>query len=487
MVGVLAAPLITLDNQDLPLLVVPALAAALLAGFTSPVRACIVGLLLGVAQSLIYYASSQTWFPQSGGEAVPGVYDVFVFLVILGAMYWRGAKIPGRGELIEKRLPLAPRPDRLLRPAVVAVVLGVAALIVFPGDFRQALMNSMIGTIIVLSLVVVTGFVGQVSVIQLALSGLAGLIVSHAANGSGIGFPLGLILGAIVATVVGFATALSGIRARGVSLAIVTVAGAVMIQNAVFANPGWGAGVTGAPIPEPTFLGLNLGNTASFQGLDGQLPSPVLGFLVLAFGILLCILVAKVRQAGLGRRMLAVRANERAAAAAGVNVRSVKLVAFGLGGFIAGIAGGLYGYNFGGVSTNQFSALTALSLIAFAYIGGITMVSGAALAGFMAVAGLGQYGFQKWFGISGDWAIVFAGVALIANVIFVPAGGAGMQYAKTQRKRAMREAGLPTPNVFARVWSAVTERGPLVGAGPETASDVVQVLDHPTDLGDDVI
>ena len=74
MVGVLAAPLITLDTQDLPLLVVPALAAALLAGFTSPVRACIAGLLLGVAQSLIYYASAQTWFPQSGGEAVPGSY-----------------------------------------------------------------------------------------------------------------------------------------------------------------------------------------------------------------------------------------------------------------------------------------------------------------------------------------------------------------------------------------------------------------------------
>jgi branched-chain amino acid transport system permease protein len=185
--------------------------------------------------------------------------------------------------------------------------------------------------------------------------------------------------------------------------------------------------------------------------------------------------------------MLSVRANERAAAAAGVNVRLVKLAAFGIGAFIAGLAGGLYGYNFGGVSTNQFSALAALSLIAFAYIGGITMVSGAVLAGFMAVAGVGQYALQKWFGINGDWANVFAGVALIGNVIFVPAGGAGMQYAKTQRKRAMRAAGLPTPNIFGRVWSAVTGRGPLVGAGPETGSDIVQVLDHEIDVTRDVV
>jgi len=111
-------------------------------------------------------------------------------------------------------------------------------------------------------------------------------------------------------------------------------------------------------------------------------------------------------------------------------VSNTKLIAFGVSSFIAGIAGGLYGYNFGGVSADRFSALTALSVIAFAYIGGITMVSGALVAGFLATQGLSQYAFQKWFGISGDWTVLFAGIALVFNLVFYPEGIAGASYAK---------------------------------------------------------
>jgi branched-chain amino acid transport system permease protein len=486
MVGVLAAPLITLDTQDLPLLVVPALAAALLAGLTSPVWACVAGLVLGAAESLINLAQVQSWYPQSSGAPAPGVFDIIVFLVIIAAMYWRGDRIPGRGALVERRLPLAPRPERLLVPAVLAVLLGVAALIVFPYDFRQALMNSMIGTIIALSLVVVTGFVGQVSVVQLAISGVSGLLVSHIANDLGIGFPVGLILGAIAATIIGMAVALGGLRSRGVSLAIVTLAGASLIQDLVLANPSFGAGLTGAPVPEPTLLGLDVGNTASFQGLDNNFPSPMLGFVILAAAISLCLLVAHVRRSHLGQQMLAIRANEQSAAGAGINVPVVKVAAFGISGFIAGIAGGLYGYDFGGVSADRFSALSALALIAFAYIGGITMVSGAVFAGILAVQGLGQYAFQKWFGVNGNWANFLAGVTLIANVIFAPAGGAGLQYAKKQRKRARQAAGLPTPNVFQKAWSVVTRQPTLVGVSSGGSIDVAQVPDHASDVTEKV-
>ena len=87
-------------------------------------------------------------------------------------------------------------------------------------------------------------------------------------------------------------------------------------------------------MPEPSIFGFKLGNRP-FRGLDGQIPSPVLGFMVLLFTILLCMLVANIRRGKLGRRMLAVRSNERAAAAAGINVPNVKLVAFTIGSFIA--------------------------------------------------------------------------------------------------------------------------------------------------------
>ena len=81
--------------------------------------------------------------------------------------------------------------------------------------------------------------------------------------------------------------------------------------------------------------------------------------------------------------MLAVRANERAAAASGINVRNTKLIAFGLSSFIAGIAGAMLAYNFGSVSSTTFDAVSALGVIAFAFVGGVTMVPGAIFAGLI--------------------------------------------------------------------------------------------------------
>ena len=80
---------------------------------------------------------------------------------------------------MERRLPAVPRPERLLRPTGIAAIVGVTCLIVFPYDFRQALINSLLGIVICLSLVVIVGFVGQISVVQLALAGVAGFTMSH--------------------------------------------------------------------------------------------------------------------------------------------------------------------------------------------------------------------------------------------------------------------------------------------------------------------
>ena len=147
--------------------------------------------------------------------------------------------------------------------------------------------------------------------------------------------------------------------------------------------------------------------------------------------------------------MLAIRSNERAAAAAGVNVRNVKLAAFGISAFIAGIAGALYGYNFSSVTVSRFSALTALSLIAFAYVGGITMVSGAIFAGLISVEALFPYALQKWFGISGNWALLFGGMALIVTLFQNPEGVAGATYRKRRQKKRLKEPTATRTRLFA--------------------------------------
>jgi len=446
LLGILAAPIIQVDSTTMPLQVVPALAAALLARFTSLGVAATAGLLLGVVQSLLYYASTQSFFPTDHGNALPGISQLLVFAVIVVALLLRGASLPGRGEVAERRLPTVPLPERLARPALLSGGLAVLALVVFPYDFRQALTNSLIGTLIVLSYVVITGYLGQISVMQLALSGTAGFVVAHLATRWHLPFPVAPLLAAVIATLVGVAAGASALRVRGVSLAVVTLAAALAIEQALFLNTSFG-GTSGLAVPSPHLFGLDLGPDGGFRGLDGKQPSPTFGFLVLAVTVAAGLYVAHLRRTTLGRQMLAIRANERAAAGAGVNVRAVKVTAFAISSFIAGIAGSLYGYNFASVSAVRFTALAALALIGYAYVGGITMVSGAVIAGLLAVEGLVPHALESWFGIKGNWALLFGGVSLVLTLLANPDGIAGANHRRALARRAARAARAVRPAV----------------------------------------
>jgi branched-chain amino acid transport system permease protein len=451
--GIVAAAITQLDPTTLPLQIIPALAAALIASFTSFWGAAISAFVISIAYSLIDYMSAQSWFPQSGGVALPGTTDLLAFIIIIGVLFWRGARIPGRGEIVERRLPEAPRPQHLWRTALICAVFGAVLLIVFPFDYRQALINTLIGAIMALSLVVITGYVGQISVIQLSLAGAAGFTVSHMAVNFGITFPAGAVIGIGVAVIIGVVTAVSAVRVRGVSLAVVTLAGAVAIENFGFTNTTWGGGSTGSPVAEPTFFGIDLGSNAGFRGIDGNVPSPVFGWVCLACLILLAVGVGFIRRGKLGQQMLAIRSNERAASAAAINPRTVKLYAFTIAAFIAGVAGVLYAYDFGSVSQDRYDPVTALSLIAFAYAGGITLISGAVFAGLISAQALFPYALQDWFGLSGNWFLLFGGVVLIFTLLQNPTGVAGDIYRRTHKKPQVH-----APDVDAASRERITPR-----------------------------
>ena len=312
-------------------------------------------------------------------------------------------------------------------------------LIVFPFDFREALINTLIGALMALSLVVVTGFVGQISVIQLALAGAAGFTISHMAVNFGITFPVAALAGIAVAVVIGLITAVSAVRVRGVSLSVVTLAGAVAIENFGFVNSTWGGGLAGSPVPEPKWFGAR-------PRPEGLVPrhrrQPAQPGLRLGGADLLRAACASrsgyIRRGTLGQRMLAVRSNERAAAAAAINPRTVKLYAFGIAAFIAGVGGVLYAYNFGSVSADRFDAVTALSLIAFAYAGGITLISGAVFAGLLSAQALIPYALDKWFGLNGNWFLLVGGFLLIFTLQQNPEGVAGDIYRRIHKRSVVR-------------------------------------------------
>jgi branched-chain amino acid transport system permease protein len=227
------------------------------------------------------------------------------------------------------------------------------------------------------------------------------------------------------------------------------------IENFGFGNAAWGAQATGSPVSPLHVFGLNLSPTAAFRGIDGKVPSPVFGFVVLVMLILLSLLVAAVRRGTIGQKMLAVRSNERAAAAAGIDVRRVKLTAFMVSAFIAGVCGALYAYNFGTVSADLFGTVNSLVIIAYAYFGGITMITGALFAGLGATQGIIPQAFQTWWGLSGNWALLIGAVGLLVTLVGNPDGVAGTAYWKRRAKAKQRALGRRFP-----------------GAGPASVMDV---------------
>jgi branched-chain amino acid transport system permease protein len=431
--GILAASITQIDTEIVPLQVIPALGAAIFARFTSFSITAAAGLLIGVAQSLLYYASTQGWFPTDDGVPLPGINALLTFVIIVAALSLRGSSLPQRGDLTEARLPDAPRPTRLALPAIGAVVVAAVLLFVLPFDYRNALAISIAGSVICLSFVVITGFVGQVSLVQVALAGGAGLVLSRVAHGLGVAFVPAALAAVAAATVLGFLAGASGLRVRGVSLAVVTLAAAVAIEQFGFTNGTWGMGGGGSPVPEPTILGVDVGAGAGLRAVDGGLPSPVLGWLLLAIAAATCLFVARLRGSGLGARMLAVRSNERAAAAAGVSVRNTKFAAYALSSAIAGVGGVLYAYALGTVSADRFGILIALQFLAFAYVGGISLVSGAIVGGLMTAQGVLPHVLDAELGLNATWTLLVAGITLVLCLVLFPDGVAG-----SVRRRALR-------------------------------------------------
>ncbi len=413
-VGLIGASVIEVDPTTLPLLIVPGLAAAIFGRFTSFGATFIAGILIGMGESLLLYATTQPWFPNQGlpGIPIPGGQELLSFIILVIAMFIRGGKIVARGDVLDRRLPRAPMPVHPVRSTLIYGAIAAVALPVLPAPFRAALTTSLIWAVVLLSLVIITGYLGQVSVVQLALGGAAGFAVSDFATHFGIGFPWAPIMGVLGAALLGFVCGIPALRIRGVSLAVVTLAAAVAIEDFWFGNSSFGGGA-GVTVPSPSLFGFSIGPNASLPGLDGAEPSPVYGWFVLVVLCVVALLVCNLRRSAIGQDMLAVRANERAAAAAGVNISRTKLLGFTLSAAIAGVGGVLLAYQTGWITPDSYDTFTSLALIAFAYISGITTVAGAVFGGLIFTSGLVAFALQDWFGLQGEWFSLAAALLLI--------------------------------------------------------------------------
>ncbi|WP_030616501.1 branched-chain amino acid ABC transporter permease/ATP-binding protein [Streptomyces fulvoviolaceus] len=427
--GILIAPIVPLVPISYTLFIVPALAAALVGNFTALVPAVGAGLVIGMLQSELQFLQGKwSWLPQTGTAQLVPLAVILAYLVV------RGRPLPTRGSLIQQALGRAPRPDRILGPAVVSTGLGVVVLFATHGSIRAAVITSLTLAVISLSLVVVTGFAGQISLAQLTLAGVGAFSLSKLSAGWGIPFPLAPLLAAVVAMVIGVVIGLPALRIRGLPAAVVTVALAVALEAFWFRNTELNGGLDGSKVPSPRLFGIDLG-----IGAGEDYPRIPFALLCLVVLLLVGLGVAWLRRSRLGAAMLAVRANERSAAAAGIDVARTKIIAFAIGAFVAGLGGALLGYQQTVADAEMFTAIGGLGLFATAYLAGITSLSGGLVAGVMGAGGLLPVLLDRALSM-GEWYGVIMGIGLVLTVITNPEGIVGPAHELMNKLRHRRRS-----------------------------------------------
>jgi branched-chain amino acid transport system permease protein len=442
LVGIFVSPVTGLTPSGLTLVVIPALAAALLARFSSFWVAAFAGLAIGMGQSVLLLVQLRvTWWPDIGlDKAMP-------FLIIVASILVLGRNLPGRGQIERRSLPEAFAPVltklRLLNYSLLVVGAAVTT-IWLPYEYRSALNNTYIGVILALSLVVITGFAGQIGLAQMTLAGFAAFALSTFQTRFGLPMPLSVLLAVFCSACVGVIFALPALRTRGASLAIVTLAGGMAIQQTFFTREGWFGAVTSKSVAAPKVFGFEFG-PQSVSGIgDGMIPDPVFGLALLLVCTVACIGVMRLRRSHLGAAMLAVRANERASAAAGINVAAVKITAFGIGGLLAGLGGVAFAFNLASYTAKSFDIFTSLGLLALTYLGGISTVGGAVWAGLMYTQGLSVVLIDNLFDV-GRYEGYIAGVSLVLTAVLYGEGidGANRAFLKSMKSAFTRKKSEP--------------------------------------------
>lgn len=308
---ILAAPITRIEPTTTPLLIVAALGAALLGQFRSIGVSAAAGFGIGMLQSELLHAQSEwEWLPAIGlQQGVP-------FILVVLALMLRSDRRIRRGDLMTNiTLPAAPEPSHTTRVTMVVVAACGAAVFLSGSQWRLGIMLSAIAALITLSVIVLTGFVGQISLATFALAGIAAFGMVRVQDELGLGFPLAPLLGVLVAVVVGTVAGLPAMRIRGLTLAIASLAAAVAVEELVFKWRWFTGGLGGSPVESAQLAGLDF----DIQAIGTDYPQAWFGVLTLVVLAGSMWLVVNLRRSATGRRWLAVRANERAAEAIGIS------------------------------------------------------------------------------------------------------------------------------------------------------------------------
>ncbi len=379
----LAEELSTLSIETLTLLIVDAFAAAIIGRLKSLPLTYVGGLIIGL--SISFQQNFLTW---SGrwSTASPAIPTIILFLALL---FLPQDRIEGRRSFVLK----SPRLISLKRALVGFVIVFVAVAVLSGALDRpnvRRLTIALITALIMVSLVPLTGWSGQISLAQITFVGIGAWATFEFSTAGGElfglklfapGNPMLLLVGAAVAIPFGVLMALPALRLRGLYLALATMSFARMAEFVFFDQPEVFGG-QGRSIADIKVLGTDISAPFTLLGIDFPRDAGLMILVAFLFGVVGMVVVA-LRRGGFGRRLVAMRDSPAACATLGVNLSRTKLVVFMLSAAIAGFAGALLGVARGTASTLDFQMLTGLPYLLLLVVGGASIVSGALLGGIL--------------------------------------------------------------------------------------------------------
>ncbi len=403
--GIVITPLTGLQVSRLTLLVIPALAVAMLAGFSNFGLTLVAGFGVGIIEAEL---AGHVTSIQGLGQAVP-----LVLIVIILSISGRG--IPTR-DFSHDRLPGVGDGMPRLHTLVLIVLATILLIFVAPENYVVAATMSLIAGTILVSVVVVTGFAGQVSLAQFGIAGVAAFVSGRIVASHGWPFLPALLVGVLGAIVVGGLFALPALRARGATLAVMTLCLGQALYAVVFTNSKYTGELNGTVVGGQHLFGIDIDPITHAKRYA----------VLCALCLLLVMAVAgTVRRSRSGRRLLSVRENERAAAALGINVVGAKLYAFSVASGIAGLGGVLFAFSSHSVVYSFFDPFTSIIFVTFAVLAGIGFISGQPFIAVMSAAGgVGTLFFDK-VGLNGSWVTIVGSTLTIFTLISYPDGIAG--------------------------------------------------------------
>lgn len=357
-------------------LLVAGMTAAALASMRSIPWACLAGIAIGVAENVL-----QKYLPP-GSTIGKGLLPSFPFVLLVGVLLLNR----NLRTLDQSADPLAsvdppPAPPSVTqrdRRLEVPMKWGFRLLVVFflassltwiPGNWVFPLGQGLVFSIIFLSVTLITGMSGQLSLCQAAFAGIGGFAAGQLAAHAGMSVLVGALIGGAMAAAVGALVALLVARVSGLLLTLVTLAFALFADNVLFQFSWTSGGIDGVNVPRPAL------GPISFSG-DRS-------FLVLAFVVLVIVgaVVLFVQRGTTGRFLAAMRGSPTAAASLGINLTYAKVTVFALSAGIAGLGGAFYGMSQGPVSSNDFYYVLSLAWVVVVITTGSRNVEGAIQAG----------------------------------------------------------------------------------------------------------